>query len=130
MNKNLLKAIFILLTLAIVLEVVFAESSYEAYNENTIARRINCVLCRVMSIFFNTLAAIAGLMIVVAGIRWIGSADDPGGRASARITIVHVLIGLLIVMISLNLVAWLASDFIPVPPDFLNWTMGSCDICR
>jgi len=67
---------------------------------------INCLLCRILTILWGIVAAIATFVIVLAGLKWIGSADDPGGRAQAKATIVHAIIGLIIVTVAMQVVAW------------------------
>jgi len=84
---------------------------------------IHCVLCRILTILWGVTAGIATFVIVIAGIKWMGSMDDPGARAQAKSSIVHAVIGLIIVMIALQLVGWAVTntvaefdplDFIPV----------------
>jgi hypothetical protein len=71
---------------------------------------INALLCRLLQVLFAVSAAVATIVIVLAGIKWIGSSEDAGARAQAKSTIVHAIIGLLIVMIALTLVGWVVSS--------------------
>lgn len=67
---------------------------------------ISCVLCRILQIFWGIAAGIASLVIVLAGLKWIGNADDPSGRAQAKTTIVHAIVGLIIVTVAIEVVGW------------------------
>jgi len=49
--------------------------------------------------------AIATLVLVINGIKWTGSSDDPGARKQAKQGIIHAVVGLIIVMIAVNVVA-------------------------
>ncbi len=71
---------------------------------------INDLICRLVQVLYAISAAVATVVIVIAGIKWIGSSEDAGARAQAKSTIIHALIGLIIVIIALSLV---------------NWTLGS-----
>jgi type IV secretory pathway VirB2 component (pilin) len=48
--------------------------------------------------------AVATLIIVMNGVKWIGSSDDPGARKQAKEGIVHAVVGLVIVLIAVNAV--------------------------
>lgn len=110
--------------------VVFAQTE-----EVEVSRAIACLICRIMQIFFLIAAGIAALVIVIAGIKWIGSGDDPGARNAAKSTIVSAIIGLVIVLIAVYLVSWLVSGFGVVGTyDPSSWLTGCPsgpgDICE
>ncbi len=84
---------------------------------------INCILCRIINIMWGIVAGIATLVIMLAGLKWMGSAEDPGARAQAKTSIVHALVGLIIVIVSLLVIGWVTAgtktaidvvEFIPV----------------
>ena len=54
--------------------------------------------------------AVATLIIVMNGIKWIGSSDDPGARKQAKEGIVHAVVRLVIVLIAVNVVALIISS--------------------
>lgn len=65
-------------------------------------------ICSVLSNLKGLLQMIAGgvavLVIVVNGVKWIGSSDDPGARKQAKEGIVHAVVGLVIVLIAVEIV--------------------------
>ncbi len=70
-------------------------------------------------------AIIAGIVILIAGIKWVGSSDDPAARGAARLTIIHVIIGLIIIVIALALVAYLLSGMLGgIPINITAWLNG------
>lgn len=66
-------------------------------------------ICLIINNLRNLLMMIAGaiatLVIVINGIKWTGSSDDPGARKQAKQGIIHAIVGLVIVMIAVNVVA-------------------------
>jgi hypothetical protein len=92
---------------------------------------INCILCRIITILWGITAAITTFVIVIAGIKWMGSMDDPGARAQAKTSIIHAIVGMVIVMIALQVVGWAVTNtqvsFDPL--DFLPASAGGsgCD---
>ena len=77
-----------------------------AAGSSSITTLINVLLCRIITVLWGVSAAVATIVIVIAGIKWIGSSEDAGARAQAKSTIVHAVIGLIIVMVALVLVNW------------------------
>ncbi len=74
--------------------------------QSTVISLINMLICRLIQVLWGIAAAVATIVIVIAGIKWIGSSEDAGARAQAKATIVHAIIGLLIVIIALSIVNW------------------------
>lgn len=97
------KEVKMLMLLGIVLLTIGMASATTAATVMTI---INDLLCKLLQVLWGVAAAVAIIVIVLAGIKWIGSSEDAGARAQAKSTIVHAIIGLLIVMIALTLVGW------------------------
>jgi len=62
-------------------------------------------ICKIFSVMREIAGGLAALVITIAGFKWVGSAEDPGVRKQAKDTIVHALIGLLIISVATNLVA-------------------------
>jgi len=67
---------------------------------------INTFLCNIVLVLWGITAGITTLVITLAGIKWMGSEDDLAARREAKITIVHAIIGLIIVLIALTIVNW------------------------
>ncbi len=98
-------------------------------------RYLGCVIVRIIE---ASAALISGLVIVIAGIRWM-SIDSPEDKSVAKGYIVHALIGLAIVIIALQLVNTLVdgtdiTNFNPgcgVPENIKNsiWIMG-CSLIK
>jgi hypothetical protein len=49
-------------------------------------------------------AAVAAVVITLQGIKWAGSAEDPGARKQAKQGIIHAVIGLVIVLAAIWIV--------------------------
>ena len=98
---------------------------------------VQCVLatliCRVFQLVFYIAGAIAALVIVVAGIKWIGSGDDPSARGQAKSTVVHAVIGLVIVLIAVFLVSWIVAGVTGAsmanPISFISGACDPAEIC-
>jgi len=62
------------------------------------------VICGVLTNIQHLLWAIAGglgvVVITLQGIKWTGSAEDPGARKSAKMGIIHAVVGLIIVLLA------------------------------
>ncbi|OYT42162.1 MAG: hypothetical protein B6U86_00845 [Candidatus Altiarchaeales archaeon ex4484_43] len=67
---------------------------------------VNTFLCQIVLVLWGITAGIVTLVITLAGIKWMGSEDDLAARREAKITIVHAIIGLIIVLIALTIVNW------------------------
>ena len=71
------------------------------------AAHIQIVFCGVINGIYTPLSVIGGslvlLMIVYAGVKYVYSADDPGGRKQAKDIIVHSIIGGIILVIAIDL---------------------------
>ena len=95
-DMKLDKKLFILGFLVMAIGTVAAQT--------TVVSLINALICRLITILWGVSAAVATIVIVIAGIRWIGSSEDAGARAQAKSTIVHAIIGLIIVIVALSIV--------------------------
>jgi hypothetical protein len=65
-------------------------------------------ICQVLQNIDLLLYAIAGgigvVVITLQGIKWAGSAEDPGARKQAKQGIIHAIIGLIIVLLAVWIV--------------------------
>lgn len=68
---------------------------------------VNTTLCSIVVTFWGIAAAVASFMIVLAGVRWSGSMEDPQTRKEAKTTIIHAIVGLIIVMVAMEIANWL-----------------------
>jgi len=65
-----------------------------------------CTIAKNLRIMLELIAgAIAALVIVINGIKWTGSSDDPGARKQAKAGIIHAVVGLVIVLIAVEVVS-------------------------
>jgi len=96
-----LVSIFLILLLIISIDITSA-----AVAVTSVIYPINCILCRILTILWGVTAAITTFVIVLAGIKWMGSMEDPTMRAQAKTTIIHAIVGLIIVTIAIQVVGW------------------------
>ncbi|ODS42654.1 MAG: hypothetical protein MSIBF_04955 [Candidatus Altiarchaeales archaeon IMC4] len=68
------------------------------------AMDINNVICIFLSIFYGVAAGIAVAVIVLAGIKWSASGDDPSARKSAKGWVINAVVGMIIVGVAANVV--------------------------
>ncbi len=66
------------------------------------------IICNVLDSLYDVLYIVAGgigvVVVVLQGIKWASSADDPGARKQAKEGIVHAIVGLIIVLIAVAVV--------------------------
>jgi hypothetical protein len=62
------------------------------------------ILCKFICLIASVSPAIAALVIIYGGLRYVTSAEDPGARSSAKTIIISAFVGLILVMISLAMV--------------------------
>ena len=72
------------------------------------------VICAIYRILVYIAGGIATFVIVYAGIKWIGSSEDPGARKIAKSMIIYTGVGLIIVLIAAGFVSLIISGD-PVP---------------
>jgi uncharacterized membrane protein YbhN (UPF0104 family) len=96
-----------------------------------IGKKISCILCKLASLIFITAGALASLVIIMGGVRWLTSADDPGARAAAKTTIISAFVGLVIIMIAVFIVALVVQGILPnnVRPNEWIGQGGCTNIC-
>ncbi len=94
-----------------------------------------CIICQIMQFFYYIVGIIATLMIIVAGIKWITSSDDPEARNSAKSQVFNVIIGLIIVLLAAFLVsfivfnAFLGGEMIVLDP--MRLVLNGCGtVCK
>ncbi|MFH0859944.1 MAG: TrbC/VirB2 family protein [Candidatus Altiarchaeota archaeon] len=74
------------------------------------AASLVCGILQNVKVFFELVAAgIAIVIIVINGIKWIGSSDDPGARKQAKEGIIHAVVGLVIVLLAVEIVGLVVS---------------------
>jgi hypothetical protein len=69
------------------------------------------ILCKLICFIASIAPAIAAVVIMYGGLRYITSAEDPGARSSAKTIIISAIVGLILVMISLAMVNMVISGW-------------------
>ncbi|MFC2154260.1 hypothetical protein ACFLRC_02120 [Candidatus Altiarchaeota archaeon] len=70
-----------------------------------IQNALSTILCVIVQLLIFIAGGIAMVIIVLNGIKWTASSDDPGARKQAKQGIVHAIVGLIIVLIAVFVVA-------------------------
>ncbi|MEA3255165.1 MAG: TrbC/VirB2 family protein [Candidatus Altiarchaeota archaeon] len=128
-DKKLKIMLMLGVLLLVNLVMVFGSPAEDA---GLVKLKLACLICRIMTLFLFVAGAIAALVIVIAGIRWVGSGEDPGARTAAKSSVVSALVGLIIIVLAVYLVTWLVSSFgVMSYVDLTDWLMNGCDtICN
>ncbi|MFH1722610.1 MAG: hypothetical protein ABH950_08420 [Candidatus Altiarchaeota archaeon] len=81
-------------------------SGFASAQEETTAvmNAISTILCVIVNLLIYIAGGVAMVVIVMNGIKWTASSDDPGARKQAKQGIVHAIIGLLLSMLAILLV--------------------------
>ncbi len=110
---------------------LFSVTALGAGGERIAAYAIACLLCRIMQIFFLIVGVLATLVIVIGGIKWIGSGEDPEARTQAKSTIIHAIIGIIIVLVAGYVVSWVVMSFGVIRIADPIQAIGGCDtMCK
>ncbi|MFH1722382.1 MAG: hypothetical protein ABH950_07250 [Candidatus Altiarchaeota archaeon] len=76
-----------------------------AQSETTqLQNALSTILCVIVQLLIFIAGGIAIVIIVLNGIKWTASSDDPGARKQAKQGIVHAIVGLIIVLIAIFVV--------------------------
>ncbi|MFH1721519.1 MAG: hypothetical protein ABH950_02815 [Candidatus Altiarchaeota archaeon] len=85
-------------------------SNVLAQEETTaLQNALSTILCVVINLLIFIAGGIAMLIIILNGIKWIASGDDPGALKQARQGIVHAIVGLIVVLVSIFMVSTVVS---------------------
>jgi len=71
---------------------------------NDIVSPMTSTICKIYSVMKGAAGGLAALVITMAGFKWVGSAEDPGARKQAKDTIIHALIGMLLISVATDIV--------------------------
>lgn len=69
---------------------------------------ITSIVCGIYSGIVNIVGALAAAVFMISGVKWVASRDDAGARNSARSSMVHAIVGLIIVLLAKTLVEQIA----------------------
>ena len=65
---------------------------------------LSTIMCVIIQLLIFIAGGIAIVIIVLNGIKWTASSDDPGARKQAKEGIIHAIVGLIIVLIAVTIV--------------------------
>jgi hypothetical protein len=65
---------------------------------------ICAILYNIRDLLSFIAGGIAAVVIVLQGVKWVGSAEDPGARKQAKQGIIHAIVGLVIVLVAVWIV--------------------------
>jgi hypothetical protein len=88
----------------LVLTNLFGQVSCPRCAESDAVRQVIEILCKFICLFASIAPAISALVIILGGVRYVTSAEDPAARKAAKTMIVSAIVGLILVMISLSVV--------------------------
>jgi hypothetical protein len=74
--------------------------------------RINLVICAVINLIQMVVGAIAAIVIIFAGVRWMLSGDDPSARNGAKTIIIGAFVGIIIIAIAIPVINYVTSGMI------------------
>lgn len=98
MNRKLF-GVFVLAVAGIILAQSVAAATAGASSGAKSAASAICKILNNIAWLMTVVAAAVGIVvIIIQGIKWIGSAEDPGARKQAKQGIIHAIIGLIIVV--------------------------------
>lgn len=90
-----MKKIFFIITLSLLLGFIFLPNLTEAWGEE-LEQRINKIINEL--ILGQIVPAIGGLALVIAGILFMLSGANPSLREQAKMAIIYIVIGIIIIL--------------------------------
>ncbi|MFC2154354.1 pilin [Candidatus Altiarchaeota archaeon] len=100
---------YLLIFLAVVL--LFAGFVSAGGMVAAIVSPVSSVVCMIYRVIIRVAGAIAGLVFVIAGVKWVASQDDPGERKQAKETMKNAIIGLIIIVVADEVIQAVSSTF-------------------
>ena len=83
---------------------------------SSIVAPLTDMICELYDLFIYIASGVAALVMGIAGLKWVGSENDPGARKQAKETIIHAIIGLIIVVLAGEMVQIMMGDEISGAP--------------
>ncbi|MDD5111871.1 MAG: hypothetical protein PHG85_04955 [Candidatus Altiarchaeota archaeon] len=72
---------------------------------DTVTSKVSTVVCGFYLVFKSIATGVAAVVMVLAGVKWVASENDPGARKAAKDTMIHAIVGLIIVTIVSDVIA-------------------------
>lgn len=66
--------------------------------------KVSPIICDIYAGFISIATGVAALIMVIAGIKWISSENDPGARKAAKDAMIHAIVGLIIINIIVSII--------------------------
>ncbi|MFH0859712.1 MAG: pilin [Candidatus Altiarchaeota archaeon] len=79
------------------LAVLICSADAQTITPQSIFVPVSSIVCTFRRAIVEIVGALASVIFVISGIRWIWSQDDPGKRKSAKDAMVHAIVGLIII---------------------------------
>ncbi len=92
-------------SLTCVLLIIFLAQAVSSGFAQAIYQPVTSIICEIFKGVVNITGALASAIFMISGIKWIASRDDAGARNSARTSMIHAIIGLIIVLLAKTLVS-------------------------
>jgi hypothetical protein len=74
-----------------------------------ITPKVASVVCSFYTAFKSIATGIAALVMVIAGVKWVASENDPGARKAAKDAMIHAIVGLIIIGVIGSIIGMFAS---------------------
>jgi len=97
-------------TLNTILAEAFGQVSYECSKSGSVTHVVE-IICKLICLMTSIAPAMAALAVIYGGLKYVTSGNDATARNAAKAIITWAIIGLLIVMISLELVNMVVSGW-------------------
>ena len=94
----------------ILLGIILLNSILVSAQSTAVKTAISCMACRIMQLVFMIIGMVVTLVIIFAGLKWVGSGEDPDARNQAKQMIIHAIVGLVIIIIAAYAVSWLTTS--------------------
>lgn len=100
MNRHLK---FLVLSLFVLAYVEQAAAQVDSgLISNTIYNAVWPIICtHIFDLIAGIATAVASLVTVLAGIKWVASENDPGARKQAKDVFVHAMVGLILIVVGM-----------------------------
>ena len=102
----------ILLHKAVVIAIIIIfYSSVVSADLTGIQNSLASLICGIYSVFVGIAGAVASLVFVIAGVKWIASENDPGARKQAKDIMVQALVGLIIILVANDIIQAITAGY-------------------
>lgn len=127
--KSISKRVVVSLFIIFIMFTSHAQTGNPDGSKDKVSKGISCIVCKVAQLVFMLVAALATLIIILAGVRWLTSGDDPGARTAAKNTIISAFVGLIIIFMAVYLVSYVVGSVVDISGmDPAEWVTGcKCD---